>query len=132
MSKIIKVIYEDGTEREYSEKPKNEFKSSYQFYKQFHNWEEENIISHLLTNIEEWAKDEYGLIDEDEKNNIEDFSDNAIEIEFMKRDIRINLIPNESIINQDFVQRIIEITERGNAIEIDKTLEILEKAYRIK
>lgn len=136
MSRIVKVIFEDGSEIEYKEQPLEAFSEHWNpgwlFRKQHHEWEEYAILSRLQTNLKTWAKDQYDLVEDDELNTIEDFSDWEIQREFQNRALKLNLIFNESIISEDFISRIVRIAELGDACEIDKTLELLEKAYRIK
>lgn len=136
MSKIVKIIFDDGSEIEYKEQPLEAFSKQWNpgwwFRNQHEQFEQDCILPRLQTNLENWAKEQYDLVDEDDVKKIDDFSDWEIEKEFKDRCLNPNLIPNENIINQDFVSRIVKITEYGNDSEIDKALEILEKAYRIK
>lgn len=86
-----------------------------------------------MTDIEEYAKDEYNLIDEDDKDDISDFDDDDLLKEAEKRGIHINntSIQNENIINQNFLSRFAQIINRGYDIEIGKILDELEKKYHI-
>jgi len=135
MTKIVKIIFEDGSEIEYIERPLEDFSKysmpHYMFGRQHRNWLED-IVLPRFPDLESWAKDKYGLIDADREKSLEDFSNWEIERELRDRCITPNLIRNESITNQDFVSRLVEITDRGDDSEIDKALYILEKAYRIK
>ncbi|MEC5156631.1 hypothetical protein [Chryseobacterium sp. MP_3.2] len=136
--KIVKITLEDGTENEFKELPLEEFqkKASYRshFYHQNQHtaWEQDNILPRLKTDLEDWAKDQYSLIDEDEKREIDYFNDITILNECRNRGLSLSEIGNESIINQNFIDRIIEISKRGDDNYIDSVLESLEKLYRIK
>lgn len=132
MSKIVKIIFEDATEIEYEEKPKESFPSPWAYWKHYTDWEEDNILPRLLTNVEQWAKDQYNLMDKVDEKEIEDFTDWEIKDEFDNRGLKPKLLFNENIINQDFISRLVKIIEYGADSEIDKALEMLEKAYRIK
>ena len=138
--KITKITFEDGTENEFKESTKEEFaiteQSSrhaiYRLEKQFEKWEKENIISNIETDLEDWAKDEYRLKDEDENNDISEFSNSEILKELRRRRIVDVESNHTNIINEDFIQRLTEIISRGDDREIDLTLEMLEKKFHIK
>ena len=140
--KITKITFEDGTESEFKELPLQHFQikerhagfSEYRFKNQLIEWEKENILPNLKTDIEDYAKDEYSLIDEDdvEQKELDDFSEREIIRYCNENDIAISKIGNESIINDKFIERIIEISKRGDDNHIDSVLESLEKLYRIK
>ena len=87
-----------------------------------------------MTDIEDYAKDEFDLIDADDKDDISVFDDDDILDEAEKRGLHLNnaSIENENIINENFPIRFAEIINRGNDIEIDEVLETLEKKYHIK
>lgn len=139
--KINKITFEDGTEVEFKELPlesfvkatdKNSGYSEYRFRKQRADWENQNIIDNLVMDVEEYAKDTYDLVDEgdiDEKE-ISDFSDRELLNEAKLRGVY--RMQNANIINEDFIERIIELSRRGDDHQIDLTLESLEKMYRIK
>ena len=133
---IIKIIFHDGSEIEYKEQPLEYFSkysmASYLFRTQHKDWLENIVLPKFPSDLEDWAKDKYDLINRRHKKNIEDFSDREIQEQFEDRCLKPNLIKHENIINQDFISRIVEITERGDNAEIDKVLESLEKTYRIK
>ena len=138
--KITKITFEDGTENEFKELNKEEFgiteKSSfsenYWFRNQFKKWEEKNIIQNIETDLEDWAKEEYDLKDEDENVDISDFSNSEILKELRRRRIVDVESNHTNIINEDFIQRLTEIISRGDDREIDLTLEMLEKKFHIK
>lgn len=142
--KITKITFEDGTESEFKELPLQHFQikerhagfSEYRFKNQLIEWEKENILENLVTDIEDYAKDEYSLIDEDDcdcnETDLGDFSDKELLSECLSRNLTVAQIDNRSIINDDFIDRIVEISRRGDDNYIDSVLESLEKLYRIK
>lgn len=131
---IKTVVYSDETTETYEEKPMEAFRSHFIWNEQQQDWEEDHIIPYLKMDLEKFAKQEYSLIDEDEMIELDEFSDYEIMTECIRRKLSVSHadISNENIINQDFVNRLIEIVNRGNDNEIDETLEILEKKYHIK
>ncbi|MEC5157080.1 hypothetical protein [Chryseobacterium sp. MP_3.2] len=136
--KIVKITFENGSEKEFKELPLEKFvkeisfRPEYHFKRQHKEWEEDILLPNLMTDIEDWAKDQYDLIEKSELKNIEDFSDGELLFECCSRDLVLNEMHRESIVNANFIQRIIDISYRGNDLEIDNALEILEKKYRIK
>lgn len=135
MNKIKKIIFEDETSLEYRELSLEELNNNrYRFYNQFRLFEETILDFHILLDIEEYAKEKFGLIDEDEQLEIEDFSDFEIlqQVKIRHLSAGENDIQNPNITNQSFVSRLTEIINRGNDAEIDNALTMLEKNYRIK
>lgn len=134
---IKKIIFDDGSEKEFTpELPKyidDKTEIKWRTNRQLMRWEQEEILPNLLTDIEDYAKDEYNLIDEDDKDDISDFDDDDLLKEAEKRGIHINntSIQNENIINQNFLSRFAQIINRGYDIEIGKILDELEKKYHI-
>ncbi len=134
---IKKIIFDDGSEKEFTpELPKyidDKTEIKWRTNRQLMRWEQEEILPNLLTDIEDYAKYEYNLIDEDDKDDISDFDDDDLLKEAEKRGIHINntSIQNENIINQNFLSRFAQIINRGYDIEIGKILDELEKKYRI-
>lgn len=138
--KIVKMTFEDGSENEFKELSKEEYglttESSifeqYRFKNQHKKWEKDFILNYLTIDLEDWAKDEYGLKDENENDDISDFDDSELLKELKKRRINYSNSVNTNINNEDFIQRLTEIISRGDDREIDLTLELLEKKFRIK
>src|ERR1051325_3384089 len=95
MRRIIKVVFDDGSELNYVEKPiesfynegKDERVIKMLFNRQHRQFEEE-LLDNLKLDVEEYAKREYNLIDEDD-TDLKLYSDEEIleEAEFR------NLIP---------------------------------------
>lgn len=136
--KIKQITFEDGSEQVFKEIPLEEFNknscfpSSYYYRNQHKTWEEDYILPNLQTDLKDWAMDQYHLINEADKNEIEDFDDIILLNECRTRNLSLSQIGNESIINENFIERIIEISRRGDDNHIDAVLETLEKLYRIK
>lgn len=136
--RIKKIIFEDGSEKEFIPETQKYIDDKpavlqWRINRQLIRWEQDEILPYLLTDIEEYAKDEYNLIDEDDKDDISDFDDDDLLKEAEKRGIHINntSIQNENIINQNFLSRFAQIINRGYDIEIGKILDELEKKYHI-
>ncbi|MEA1849235.1 hypothetical protein U9K52_09950 [Chryseobacterium sp. MHB01] len=139
-NKIVKVVLEDGKTIEYKEQSIEHFRKTgqsenwvkHQFFNQYTNWEK-NILTYFQLDIEEYAKDEYDLIDEDERKDISDFDDDDILEAAEYRGILPESVEleNENIMNEDFVSRFVTIIDRGNISEIENTLEFLEFKYKI-
>ena len=109
-------------------------RKSWHLHHQRSKWEQNKLFHHLATDLEDYAKDEYDLIDEDEQNDLEDFDDEDFIQEAKRRKLHVNHpeLVNENIINQDFISRFVNIIDRGNDIVIGEVLEELEKKYHIK
>lgn len=135
---IKKIIFEDGSEKEFiPELPKyidDKTEIKWRTNRQLIRWEQDEILPYLLTDIEDYAKYEFDLIDADEKYDLSEFTDDDILDEAEKRRLYLNnaSIENENIINEDYLVRFAEIINRGNDIEIGNFLEELEKKYHIK
>ena len=135
---IKKIIFEDGSEKEFiPELPKyidDKSVLSWRINRQLIRWEQEEILPNLLTDIEDYAKNEYNLIDADDKYDLSEFTDDDILDEAEKRRLYLNnaSIENENIINEDYLFRFAEIINRGNDIEIGNFLDDLEVKYHIK
>jgi hypothetical protein len=135
---IHKVIYSDGSEVVFEKKPleyfseKNSWQQEYHFKSQIITFEQKHIFPNLKTDLENYAKNEYDLIDENDQQELNDYSDFEIEYEFISRNLKQYKFENENIINKDFLSRFVNIVNRGNNYEIDSVLEALEKTYHIK
>lgn len=139
-SKITRIVMEDGSSFDYEEKPIDHFrktaisetKAKDRFYNQYKYWEEE-ALSYFNLEIEDYAKERYDLIDSDEKKDIGDFDDDDI---LMEAELRCLLpesteLENSNILNEGFVDRFVNIVNRGDNSEIENTLSYLEFKYKI-
>ena len=137
---IKKIIFDDNSEEEFIPTFPEDFEEWKSFRKSRHlhhqrsKWEQNKLFHHLSTDLEDYAKYEYDLIDEDDIKDIEDFYDEDIIAEAKRRKLHVNHpeLVNENIINQDFISRFVKIIDRGNDIEIEEFLDELEKKYHIK
>ena len=135
---IKKIIFEDGSEKEFIPETQKYIKDksvlSWRINRQLIRWEQEEILPNLLTDIEDYAKNEYDLIDADDKYDLSEFTDDNILDEAEKRRLHLknDSIKNENIINEDYLVRFAEIINRGNDIEIGNFLDDLEVKYHIK
>jgi hypothetical protein len=135
---IKKIIFDDNSEEEFTPTFPEDFeewnplRKSWHLHYQRSKWEQNKIFHHLATDLEDYAKDEYDLVDADEINDIDKFNDSKILQEAKKRGLLNKYaIINENINNQDFIQRFCEIINRGNEIELASLLDELERKYRI-
>jgi hypothetical protein len=139
-NRIVKFILEDGKSIEYKEKNIESYRkeghsengAKSHFFCQHKNWEIE-ALSYFNLNIEDFAKDEYDLIDSDEKKNMSDFDDDDILSEAEYRGITPQgaELENSNILNDGFLDRFVTIVNRGNIAEIENTLSFLEFKYKI-
>ncbi|SHF17047.1 hypothetical protein [Chryseobacterium vrystaatense] len=137
-SKIIKIVMEDGSSFDYKEKPIDHFGSKevestkYKFFNQHKHWEEK-ALSYFNLDIEDYAKDLFDLIDSDEKNDISDFDDEDILMEVESRCLLPEAVEleNSNILNEGFVDRFVNIINRGDNSEIENALAFLEFKYKI-
>lgn len=120
--KINKVLFDDGTVLEYRK----------ELYFNHGHYEEE-IIKSLNIDIEDWAKIEYDLIDEEPSLSMFIDSDIYEECEYrgLFKDIQEDAIENVNIANESFLERFITIMNRGNNTEIENTLTELEEKFKI-
>ncbi len=135
---IKKIIFDANSEEEFIPtfpedfEEWNSLRKSWHLHHQRSKWEQNKIFHHLATDLEDYAKDEYDLVDADEINDIDEFNDSKILQEAKKRGLLNKYaIINENINNQDFIQRFCEIINRGNEIELASLLDELERKYRI-
>jgi len=138
MSKIVKIIFDDGEELGYVEEPIESFHKDGRdekvikvLFNRQHRQFEEEVIDNLKLDVEEYAKREYNLIDEDD-TDLKLYSDEQILEEAEYR----GLMPegysqNTNIYNQDFIDRFSVIMDRGDDVEIEKTLQLLEYRFKI-
>lgn len=139
-NKIIKITLDDGNSLEFKEKSIEHFRkhstsenaAKDQYYNQYLKWET-NVLSCFNMSIKEFAKKEYDLIDSDERKDINDFDDDDILSEAEFRGILpvSTELQNENIMNEDFVERFVNIVNRGNSQDIESALEYLEFKFKI-
>ena len=137
---IKKIIFDDNSEEEFIPTFPEDFeewnplRKSWHLHHQRSKWEQNKLFHHLATDIEEYAKSEYNITEEDDVKDLEDFYDEDIIGEAQRRKLHVNHpeLINENIMNQDFISRFVKIIERGNDIEIEEFIEELEKKYHIK
>ncbi len=143
---IIKFTLQTGEEIELGPiKPKEDFKETYisngkeknyintgQYENQFKIFEN-NILKNLHSNIvEDYAKFEFDLIDEDscdcsdEEKNINDFSDEEVSEQFY-HNMKLKL----SIVNKNQLDRFYKVLEKANPEEIESFLKQQEVKNKI-
>ena len=129
MNRIIKVIYQDGSELEpknitpleISDDKQQQWRNQVRYNRQFRSFEED-ILDDLDEDIvEDYAKNRFHLVEEDdvEENNINDFSDDEIIDEVRARKL---LGSNNSIIPEQFITRFSKIMEKESQILLDNLL----------
>lgn len=138
MNRIIKVIYQDGTELE----PKNiiplvvdedrtqQWRNHIKYYRQFKRFEEDILDDLDQDTVQEYAESKFDLINEDdvEEKNIEDFSDEEIMEEVRHRKLLGN---NNSIISEQFITRFSKIMEIESQILLDNLLTEFESKLNL-
>lgn len=139
-NRVIKLIMEDGSSFDYKQKTfeqlmtrvNSKARAEVLFNFQHENWEKE-AISYFNLDIENFAKNKYDLIDSDEKKGIGDFDDDDILSEAEYRGILPvgAELQNENIINEDFIERFVNIVNRGNSQDIESALQGLELKFKI-
>lgn len=139
-NRIVKIVLENGKSIDYKERNIEHFRKTgqseswvkNQFFNQHQNWEK-NALTYFNIDIEEYAKAEYDLIDEDERKEISDYDDNDVLSEAEYRGILpvSAELQNENILNEDFVTRFVTIVNRGDTAEIENTLSFLEYKFKI-
>lgn len=133
MKKIVKVIFEDGESLSYQEKSLEDFNNNKWSHANQHRFFEEKILdNHILLDLEDYAKESFNLISEDEQKDLSDYDNDEIEFEMERRNLGRSVFKNENINNESFIDRFVNIVDRGNDFEIDNILEMLEKNYKIK
>ena len=129
MNRIIKVIYQDGSELEpknitpleISDDKQQQWRNQVRYNRQFRSFEED-ILDDLDEDIvEDYAKNRFHLVEEDdvEEKNINDFSDDEIMDEVRARKL---LGSNNSIISEQFITRFSKIMEKESQILLDNLL----------
>lgn len=139
-NRVVKLIMEDGSSLDYKEKNIDFFKKNttsennakHQFFNQHKHWEEK-ALSYFSLDIEEYAKEEYDLIDSDERRDLGDFDDEDIIDEAESRCLITEScqIENANILNEGFIERFVNVVNRGDVSEIENILQLLESKYKI-
>ena len=139
-NKIVKVIYQDGTEDEVRDIKKLDFegikdrfeisKIKNSFEKQFRYFERTILENINQSVIENYAECNLGLIEEEdvEETHIDDFSDKDILDELSARKI---LGGSTSVVNEDFLFRFSKIMDKENHILLESVLMDFEKKLRL-
>ncbi len=117
------------------------------FFNQHKHWEEK-ALSYFNLDIEEYAKEEFDLIDSDERRDLGDFDDDDIMDEAESRCLITDnyimdeaesrclitdnyQIENANILNEGFIERFVNVVNRGDVSEIENILQLLESKYKI-
>lgn len=129
MNRIIKVIYQDGSELEpknitpleISDDKQQQWRNQSRYNRQFRSFEEEILDGLDGDIVEDYAKDRFDLVEEDdvEEKDINDFSDDEIMDEVRARKL---LGSNNSIISAQFITRFSKIMEKESQILLDNLL----------
>lgn len=140
MNRIVKVTYQDGTEKELSniiplvisEDKKEQWKNNRAYNLQFRDFEKQILKGLEQDTIETYAVNNFDLVDPDEVDNeeksISDFDDNEIMEEV--RDRRL-LGGDNSIVSEQFIARFSRIMEKENQILLDNVLTDFENKLNI-
>ena len=140
MNRIVKVIYQDGTEKELqniiplviSEDKKEQWKNDRPYKRQFHDFEKQILKDLDQDIIETYAVDYFDLVDPDEVDNeekdISDFKDEEIMEEVRGRKL---LGGDNSIVSEQFIARFSRIMEKENQILLDNVLTDFENKLNI-
>ncbi|GAW90837.1 hypothetical protein FPS14_contig00160-0001 [Flavobacterium psychrophilum] len=99
------------------------------YERQFYDFENDIIGFLTESNLEDYAKDHLGLIDEDdvEEKDISDFSDTEILAEIKDR----KLNKGGNIITSNFIERFENIVKSENSILLDNLLSELENKLNL-
>lgn len=139
MSKIIKVIFDDGTEitpnreikpiRE-AEEGESKWKVLREYERQFLSFEDKILESLDQNNLEDYATSNFELTKEDdiEEKDISDFRDEEIMEEVRDRKL---LGGDNSIISEQFIARFSKIIEKENKILLDSLLTEFENKLNL-
>lgn len=139
MKRIVKVIYQDGSELEpknispleISEDRQQQWRNQNRYNRQFRPFEEDILDALDEDVVEDYAKDHFDLIDESEiedEKDISDFSDAELMEEVAYRKL---LGSNNSIISAQFITRFSKIIDKENQILLDNILTKLEARLNI-
>ena len=88
---IKKIIFDDNSEEEFIPTFPEDFeewkplRKSWHLHHQRSKWEQNKIFHHLATDLEDYAKDNYDLVDDDEINDIDDLNDAYTGFEYKGR-----------------------------------------------
>lgn len=140
MNRIVKVIYQDGTEKELkniiplviSEDKKEQWKNNTPYKRQFRDFEKQILKDLDQDTIESYAVDYFDLVDSDEvdseEKDISDFKDEEIMEEVRDRKL---LGGDNSIVSEQFIARFSRIMEKENQILLDNVLTDFENKLNI-
>lgn len=137
--KIVKVIFDDGTEitpnREIkpirqAEEGESKWKVLREYERQFLSFEDKILESLDQDNLEDYATSNFELTKEDdiEEKDISDFSDEEIMEEVRDRKL---LGGDNSIISEQFITRFSKIIEKENQILLDSLLTEFENKLNL-
>jgi hypothetical protein len=139
MNRIIKVIYQDGSELE----PKNiiplvidedktqQWRNQIKYNRQFKSFEEDILDDLDEDTVEDYAKYRFDLteeLDKEDEKKIDDFSDEEIMEEVRDRKLLGNC---NSIISEQFITRFSKIMEKESQILLDNLLSEFENKLNI-
>lgn len=137
--KIVKVIFDDGTEitpnreikpiRE-AEEGESKWKVLREYERQFLSFEDKILESLDQDNLEDYATSNFELTKEDdiEEKDISDFRDEEIMAEVRDRKL---LGGDNSIISEQFITRFSKIIEKENQILLDSLLTEFENKLNL-
>lgn len=137
--KIVKVIFDDGTEitpnreikpiRE-AEEGESKWKVLREYERQFLSFEDKILESLDQDNLEDYATSNFELTKEDdiEEKDISDFRDEEIMEEVRDRKL---LGGDNSIISEQFITRFSKIIEKENQILLDSLLTEFENKLNL-
>jgi len=138
MAKIVKVIYDDGSEKEIknivplavSEDRKDFLTNRRRYERQFLSFEDDILSDLDQDNIEDYAETNFDLVREDdvEEKDLSDFDDEEIMEEVRNRKLLGN---NNSIISEQFITRFSKIMEKESQILLDNLLTEFESKLNI-
>lgn len=137
--KIVKVIFDDGTEitpnREIkpirqAEEGESKWKVLREYERQFLSFEDKILESLDQDNLEDYATSNFELTKEDdiEEKDISDFGDEEIMEEVRDRKL---LGGDNSIISEQFITRFSKIIEKENQILLDSLLTEFENKLNL-
>lgn len=142
MSNIINVVFENGESMSFDAKPLVFLDTDTDDIK-YQKRRERNIEIRRFQRsilkemdyqiVEDWAKDEFDLIEESESVCHDVHLDTCKDSELIEEATDRGLMNrfNQTILNQDFEKRFAKIVERENAIEIERWLSDMENRLRI-
>lgn len=138
MNRIVKVIYQDGTEKELqnilplivNEDKSEQWRNQNKYNRQFKRFEEDILDDLDQDTVEDYAENNFDFIKEDdvEDKKIEDYDDDEIMDEVRSRKLLGN---NNSIISGQFIIRFSKIMEKESQILLDNLLTEFENKLNL-